>query len=153
MKKGWLCIFFSNCRKLYPVPLQLGAKLTYPFYMRYRKFQADDLFDGKCFLSKKLVLITDAAGTVIDVVAPEDAGEEVEIYSGIISPAFINTHCHIELSHLKNIIPEKTGLVDFVVQVVAQKNFKKEEVLEAIKKAETEMLQNGINNLFTKAQK
>lgn len=127
--------------------------------MRYRKFQADHLFDGKNFLPGK-VLITNETGKVIEIMDSPGAGEDVEIYNGIISPGFINAHCHLELSHLKNIIPEKTGLIDFVFKVVTQRHFAEEEILQAIEKAEKEMSKNGIvavgdicNNTLTIKQK
>ena len=112
--------------------------------MRYRKFQADCLFDGNSFLPGNNVLITDDTGKVIDIVDSAGAGEDLQIFRGIISPGFINAHCHLELSHLKNIIPEKTGLIDFVFKVVTQRHFAEEEILQAIENAEKEMLQNGI---------
>ena len=60
-------------------------------------------------LTDPSVVITDLSGTVIDLVRGEDAGEGIEVYSGIISPGFVNAHCHLELSHLKGKIPQKTG--------------------------------------------
>ncbi len=128
--------------------------------MRYRKFQANHLFNGRTLLAKNNVLIIGEEGNVVDIVDVKDAGDEIEFYNGIISPAFVNAHCHLELSHLKNRIPQKTGLVDFVFKVVTERHFAEEEILNAIKDAEQEMAQNGIiavgdicNNLFTLFQK
>ncbi len=128
--------------------------------MRYRKFKATYLFDGKSFLSEKKVLVTNEKGKVMGIIDSAEAGEDVNCFKGIISPGFINAHCHLELSHLKNIIPEKTGLIDFVFKVVTGRHFLKEEILDAIENAEKEMLQNGIvavgdicNNSLTLFQK
>lgn len=106
------------------------------------------------------VLITDEAGIVQDIVAALDAGDDVQKLDGILSPGFINCHCHLELSHMKGLIPEGKGLVDFVFAVVTQRHFPEEQILEAIDSAEQEMLQNGIvavgdicNNLLTLPQK
>lgn len=128
--------------------------------MRYRKFKADYLFTGEKMLSEENVLITNADGEIINLIKSEDAGEDVEIFRGIISPGFINAHCHLELSHLKKAIPEKTGLIDFVFKVVTERHFAEEEILAAIEKVEEEMLQNGIvavgdicNNFLSAAQK
>ncbi len=63
---------------------------------------------------------------------------------GILSPGFINAHCHLELSHLKNVIPEKTGLIDFVFKVVSERHFEESEILRAMEIAEHEMMNNGI---------
>ncbi|WP_198104222.1 hypothetical protein, partial [Clostridioides difficile] len=61
---------------------------------------------------------------------------------------------------MKGLIPEKTGLVDFVFKVVTQRHFPEEEILNAIAVAEKEMLDNGIvavgdicNNTLTLPQK
>ncbi len=128
--------------------------------MRYRKLKADYLFTGERLLNKEHVLITNFKGEIIDIIDAKDAGEGIETFEGILSPAFINAHCHLELSHLKNIIPEKTGLVDFVFKVVSQRHFAENEILDAIEKGEEEMLQNGIiavgdicNNSLTLSQK
>ncbi len=112
--------------------------------MRYRKLKADYLFTGEKLLNNQNVLVTGVDGQIINIVQEQDAGEEIERYRGILSPGLINTHCHLELSHLKNIIPEKTGLVDFVFKVVSERYFAEEEILNAIEKGEEEMLKNGI---------
>jgi cytosine/adenosine deaminase-related metal-dependent hydrolase len=112
--------------------------------MRYRKLKADYLFTGKRLLNGENILITDENGKIKDIVNESESGENIEIFKGILSPGFINAHCHLELSHLKNVILEKTGLVDFVFEVVSKRYFAEEEILDAIEKAEEEMYQNGI---------
>lgn len=128
--------------------------------MRFRKFKSEHLFDGENLLSNENVLITDELGKIISTVPMKDAGEEVQVFNGIISPGFINAHCHLELSHLKNKIPERTGLIDFVFKVVSERHSDEDVILEAIEKAEAEMLENGIvasgdicNNALTVSQK
>jgi cytosine/adenosine deaminase-related metal-dependent hydrolase len=110
--------------------------------MPIRKFRGDKIFDGKRMLTDH-VLITDAAGRVLDLLPRSEAGE-AESYPGIIAPGFINCHCHLELSHMKGRIPEGTGLVDFVYKVVSERNFSTEEIGAEIKKAEEEMVRTGI---------
>lgn len=112
--------------------------------MRYRKLKADHLFTGEKLLNSENVLIANLRGEIINIMDTKDAGEEIETYKGILSPGFINAHCHLELSHLKNVIPEKTGLIDFVFKVVSERYFAEEEILNAIEKGEEEMLKNGI---------
>ena len=90
------------------------------------------------------MLITDATGKIIDLVKTADAGDQVETFKGVLSPGFINAHCHLELSHLKNRIAEKTGLVNFVQQVMKQRNLLSELKQEAMIIAETEMYNAGI---------
>lgn len=112
--------------------------------MNYRKFQADHLFTGYEWLSNDSVLITSAEGEIVDIVPAETAGEGVSRFTGILSPGFVNCHCHLELSHMKGIIPEKTGMVDFLVRVIQQRGFDADIIKKAIEDAENSMLQNGI---------
>jgi len=128
--------------------------------MRYRKFKADYLFNGQKLLKGDNVLIADENGEIKEIVNTHDAGENIESFEGIISPGFVNAHCHLELSHLKNIIPEKTGLVGFVSKVVSERHFGEDEILDSIEKGEEEMWQNGIgavgdicNNALSASQK
>jgi cytosine/adenosine deaminase-related metal-dependent hydrolase len=126
----------------------------------YRKFSATTIFNGTSFLPDGAVLITDKEGTVIDIQPEKDAGDGVERFNGILCPGFINSHCHLELSHLKGLIPEKTGLVEFVYKIITERHFAEEQILSSIEAAENEMLQNGIvavgdicNNVLTIPQK
>ncbi|ANI89448.1 hypothetical protein A9P82_09150 [Arachidicoccus ginsenosidimutans] len=110
--------------------------------MSIRKLKADKIFDGRNFLTNKILLIDENA--VVAGISEDNNEDDVEIYKGILSPGFINAHCHLELSHLKNQIEEDTGLVDFVSKVIRLRNFDKEEILHAIDVAEQEMYNNGI---------
>lgn len=111
-------------------------------------------------LSSNHVLICNTDGVVLDILDMHEAGDGIEKFAGVLAPGFINCHCHLELSHMRGLIPEKTGLIDFVFSVVTQRHFPEDEILEAIALAENEMIQNGIvavgdvsNNLLTLAQK
>lgn len=111
--------------------------------MKYRKFSADYLFDGEQMFNNDYALITDIKGAIIDIIKKNET-KDVEIFNGILCPGFINAHCHLELSHLKNVIPEKKGLVDFVYKVVTTRDFEPNEIKKAIQNAEKEMLEAGI---------
>ena len=111
-------------------------------------------------LGSEHVLITDENGKVQEIIPFADAGDDIQKLNGVITPGFINCHCHLELSHMKGLIPEHTGLVDFVFKVVTERHFPDEEIADAIFKAEDEMLRNGIvavgdicNNISTLPQK
>jgi cytosine/adenosine deaminase-related metal-dependent hydrolase len=112
--------------------------------MSYKKFRADQLFDGYNLLDHQQVLITTEEGVIENIVSINEAGDDVQQFSGILCPGFINCHCHLELSHMKGMINEGTGLADFVFKVVTQRHFPEEDILNAIEKAEDEMLNNGI---------
>ena len=112
--------------------------------MPYQKFQADNIFTGTEMLDGNNVLITDNKGIIQDIVDIKDAGSDIQKHQGIISPGFINCHCHLELSHLKNQIPEHTGMVDFILQILQKRASSQELIEDAIEKAEAEMIANGI---------
>src|SRR4029079_17792544 len=112
--------------------------------MVYRKFKADQLFDGYRLHDPGPVLIADEEGVIIEIVNQADAGGEIENFKGILSPGLINCHCHLELSHLKNVIPPHTGLIDFLCSVVTKRGFDPLIIQEEIVKAEKEMYDNGI---------
>lgn len=125
--------------------------------MAYRKFLADQLFTGYKFLSEKNVLVTNEQGIIDGIIPESDAGDDIERLKGIVCPGFINCHCHLELSHLKDIIPPHTGLIDFLCSVVQKReastssNIDRETLenlfnkkVHAIEKAEKEMWENGI---------
>ena len=112
--------------------------------MSYRKFKADKLFDGYRFTEEERVLITDEAGKVSGIVPVSEAGDGIEKVQGILSPGLVNCHCHLELSHLKNVIPPHTGLIEFLCSVVTKRDFEPAVIQEEIEKAANEMYENGI---------
>ncbi|MBO9570821.1 MAG: amidohydrolase family protein, partial [Chitinophagaceae bacterium] len=112
--------------------------------MAYRKLAADNIFTGEEMLDGNFVLVIDDLGIVQDIISAGNAGTEIERYQGIITPGFINCHCHLELSHMRGAIPEKTGMVDFLLAVMSSRNTDEEEIQLAIKSADAEMRKNGI---------
>ena len=112
--------------------------------MNHLKFQAEKIFNGYEFLDAQHVLVTDTDGVVVDILPEEDAGEDIQQFKGILSPGFINAHCHLELSHLKDVIPPHTGLIPFLLDVVGKRDFPMDVILDRIEKAENEMFLDGI---------
>jgi cytosine/adenosine deaminase-related metal-dependent hydrolase len=111
----------------------------------YQKFKADQVFTGTQMLDgADQVLITKADGTIDAIVPISEAGEDVQQLEGILSPGFVNAHCHLELSHMKGMIPAHTGLQEFVKQIVALRQVAPEAIQAAIVEAEAEMMANGI---------
>ena len=74
----------------------------------------------------------------------EFAGDDVQHFNGILSPGFINAHCHLELSHLKGKIPKNTGLKSFVSSIMNLRTAERDAIEEGMQKAEEEMIANGI---------
>jgi cytosine/adenosine deaminase-related metal-dependent hydrolase len=110
----------------------------------YRKITADVLFDGMEYLPSASVLVIDGSGCVVDVVKRDEAGEDVQELRGLLMPGHINAHCHLELSHLKDVILPGTGMVDFLSGVMEQRESSEEKILNAIAAAEQSMLDAGI---------
>ena len=110
----------------------------------YRKYHASAVFDGYCFLPAGSVLIMDDKGVVQQIIPLAEAGDDVQFFDGIISPGFINCHCHLELSHLKNAIAPGEGLVSFVQQAMQKRNQKTAtEKMEAMQAAAEELYNAG----------
>lgn len=69
---------------------------------------------------------------------------DIKYYDGVLVPGFVNTHCHLELSHLKEKIREKTGLTAFIKSILSLRQRPEEDVTAAMQKADQEMYANGI---------
>ena len=65
--------------------------------------------------SGKVVTLSDD-GTIVDISTPAHLDREagVEFFSGVIVPGFLNSHCHLELSHLHGAIAPGGGFAAFV---------------------------------------
>ncbi len=111
-----------------------------------RFISAKQIFSGKEFLPANAVLVLNDNGLIEDIALKENLEPcNIEHFEGIICPGFINTHCHLELSHLKNIIKQHTGIVDFGLGVMKHRNdFSKELQQEAMHFADKEMQLQGI---------
>ncbi|WP_177230321.1 amidohydrolase family protein [Chitinophaga sp. CF118] len=109
------------------------------------KFKGTALFTGKQLLPESMVLIVSDKGVVLDIVHETAAGDDVQQVNGILCPGFINTHCHLELSHMAGVIPEGTGLPAFLTSVMekrGQQDPAAQELAMAI--AEKAMWESGI---------
>ena len=85
-------------------------------------------------------------GKIIGVYKALDSSinAEVQTLSGVLIPGFVNTHCHLELSHLLNIIPQKTGLVEFIGKVMENRGQDAAQIHEAMLNADRYMYEQGI---------
>lgn len=110
----------------------------------YRKLTADQIFNGYELLPQGSVLILEKIGTIVDIVNQDEGGDDIERHVGMLSPGFVNCHCHLELSHMRAKVPKHTGLIDFLMKIVESRHATEEEIQSAIESAENEMIQNGI---------
>ncbi len=112
--------------------------------MRY--LSADRIFNGKEFLDPNSVLVFDDNGLFVegvDISAVKNS--QLEHHKGVITPGFVNSHCHLELSHMLNMIPQKTGFLDFAKNIMSRRNSVSiEQMIEAAKQGDIHMQQNGI---------
>ncbi|MFI5149893.1 MAG: amidohydrolase family protein [Bacteroidia bacterium] len=114
-----------------------------------RCFQADLVFTLSGPPIPNGIVVTDQAGTILDVGAEtlkeRYPGVEKEVLHGALCPGFINTHCHLELSVMKGSLQQGTGMAGFIREFISKRgSFSREESLEDILKGEQEMLENGI---------
>ena len=111
-----------------------------------RFISASQIFSGKDFLPANTVLVVNNDGMIEDITNKESLEpSNIEHFEGIICPGFVNAHCHLELSHLKNIIKQHTGIVDFGLNVVKHRNDVSLELQqEAMRFADKEMQSQGI---------
>lgn len=139
-----------------------------------RKISADYIFTISSEPIKNGVIVIDDDGTILEVTKggqesriesqesrtnnqesrtesqesrtkDQDIPSEIEYYEGIICPGFINTHCHLELSHLRSKVPESAGMPGFINEIISlRSHFSDKQIQHAIVEAEAEMIKNGI---------
>lgn len=94
------------------------------------------------------IVSVDEQGLILGIYDPSsfspDDNIKVEKYEGVIIPGFINAHCHIELSHMKGVIPKGTGLPSFLSHVMTSRSASMKKMDDAMAKADKEMYDNGI---------
>jgi len=110
-----------------------------------RKITADWVYPIAAPPIAQGVVITDEQGKILAVESREQHDPaSLEVHSGWLIPGFVNTHCHLELSHLKGKVDTGTGLIPFITGVVTQRGASAEVIQAAITAAEQEMLAGGI---------
>lgn len=108
------------------------------------KLKGKDIFDGQQLRGADQVLILTEDGMVTDLVPAALAGDDVREVEGILCPGFINTHCHLELSHMRGVVPEQTGLPVFLQTVMEKRNTNTADQETAMAAAADQMWASGI---------
>ena len=110
-----------------------------------RKLSAKKIFSGDGGVWENRVLILEDNGAIVSIDNLKDHDQaSVQFFNGVLTPGFINAHCHLELSHMKGVIPTGTGLLPFIKSVVQLRDFAQDVIDEAIQKADEEMQREGI---------
>ncbi|MBN1107292.1 MAG: amidohydrolase family protein [Bacteroidales bacterium] len=96
---------------------------------------------------RRAVITTGDDGTVTGISEENGLEREIhslEFYNGIIVPGFINCHCHLELSHLKGLIPEGTGLPEFIMKIRSERTVNESGIITAMEGSDAEMYNEGV---------
>jgi len=110
-----------------------------------RKITADKIYTITGEPIENGVIVLDDNGKIIDITNRAAHDEHtLEQYEGVLVPGFVNTHCHLELSHMKGKVATGTGLIPFIKNVVQFRDVPQEEIVAAIERADQEMWDNGI---------
>ena len=86
----------------------------------------------------------DEEGRVVELGEVLPQGVEAQRYVGALAPGLINTHCHLELSHLQGRVASGTGLLPFLRAVVTLRDVDPADIQLAIERADATMWSCGI---------
>jgi cytosine/adenosine deaminase-related metal-dependent hydrolase len=112
-----------------------------------KRFSAHFIFTNTKPPLKKAVITADDDGKIISI---DDSGgnlqesHSVEFFNGIIIPGFVNCHCHLELSHLKGVIPREKGLGEFIMHIRSSRNNDFRNIKTSAYSSDSNMYSDGV---------
>ncbi len=110
-----------------------------------RRITADWVFPVRTAPIQNAVITIDDSGKILDISTRDQVSDDdLEVYEGALVPGFVNTHCHLELSHMKGKVATGTTLIPFISSVVQKREATEAIIQAAIKTADEEMRKNGI---------
>jgi len=113
--------------------------------MNMKKITADWVFPVSSEPIKNGVITLDDTGKILHLDTREShRKEDLEIHEGALVPGFVNTHCHLELSHMKGKVETGTTLIPFITNVVQRREASESIIQNAIAEADNYMYKNGI---------
>jgi len=107
-----------------------------------RHLSADQILLPNGQFASGMTLILDDQGVVVDVIPGSEPTSEH--HHGRIIPGCINAHCHLELSHMKGMIPEGGGLSQFLKDIISNRKQAPVEEQAAATTWDTRMWEAGI---------
>ncbi|MBA3827729.1 MAG: amidohydrolase family protein [Taibaiella sp.] len=105
---------------------------------------APRIHDGRNWLPENSVVEVADDGTITAIHDGAVIAQATQ-YHGILAPGFVNVHCHLELSHMKGVVPRHTGLIPFLQTIPRHRNdYTEEEKSTARAAAYNELVENGV---------
>src|ERR1700752_4673982 len=105
---------------------------------------ASRIHDGHTWLPEGTVIEVADDGSVV-ALHDHTMQDKATHYDGILSPGLVNAHCHLELSHMKGVVPQHTGLIPFLKTIPLHRNDRTEEQKKTARhEAYLELLRNGV---------
>jgi aminodeoxyfutalosine deaminase len=113
--------------------------------MSYSKISAGKIHTVSGEVLTDHLLVLDETGKILSIESRDyHDPASYRILQGEIIPGFVNAHCHLELSHMKGIVPTGTKLIPFITSVVKYRDFPEEQIMQAMWDADREMWDSGI---------